>query len=340
MIQIQENISLQRLNTFGIEAKAKYFIEVVSTTQLEELIRHPVYRDHSHLILGSGSNVLFTKDYEGIIIKCALSGISIRNENDDFVLLKGGAGENWHSLVMHCIQHNWGGVENLSLIPGTVGAAPMQNIGAYGVEIKDVIECVNGIDLGTGIERSFTSSDCKFNYRESIFKQELKEKYFISSITLRLTKKNHQIKTVYGAIKEVLNKHSVLQPTIKDVSDAVIAIRQSKLPDPQLIGNAGSFFKNPAVSESVLEEMKKDYPSIPFYPTDNQYFKISAAWLIDQCGWKGKKFGSIGVHPLQALVLVNYGDGKGEEIFQLATRIQHSVKEKFGVTLTTEVNII
>ena len=340
MIQIQENISLQRLNTFGIEAKAKYFIEVVSTTQLEELIRHPVYRDHSHLILGSGSNVLFTKDYEGIIIKCALSGISIRNENDDFVLLKGGAGENWHSLVMHCIQHNWGGVENLSLIPGTVGAAPMQNIGAYGVEIKDVIECVNGIDLGTGIERSFTSSDCKFNYRESIFKQELKEKYFISSITLRLTKKNHQIKTAYGAIKEVLNKHSVLQPTIKDVSDAVIAIRQSKLPDPQLIGNAGSFFKNPAVSESVLEEMKKDYPSIPFYPTDNQYFKISAAWLIDQCGWKGKKFGSIGVHPLQALVLVNYGDGKGEEIFQLATRIQHSVKEKFGVTLTTEVNII
>ena len=340
MIQIQENISLQRLNTFGIEAKAKYFIEVVSTTQLEELIRHPVYRDHSHLILGSGSNVLFTKDYEGIIIKCALSGISIRNENDDFVLLKGGAGENWHSLVMHCIQHNWGGVENLSLIPGTVGAAPMQNIGAYGVEIKDVIECVNGIDLGTGIERSFTSSDCKFNYRESIFKQELKEKYFISSITLRLTKKNHQIKTAYGAIKEVLNKHSVLQPTIKDVSDAVIAIRQSKLPDPQLIGNAGSFFKNPAVSESVLEEMKKDYPSMPFYPTDNQYFKISAAWLIDQCGWKGKKFGSIGVHPLQALVLVNYGDGKGEEIFQLATRIQHSVKEKFGVTLTTEVNII
>ena len=340
MIQIQENISLQRLNTFGIEAKAKYFIEVVSTTQLEELIRHPVYRDHSHLILGSGSNVLFTKDYEGIIIKCALSGISIRNENDDFVLLKGGAGENWHSLVMHCIQHNWGGVENLSLIPGTVGAAPMQNIGAYGVEIKDVIECVNGIDLGTGIERSFTSSDCKFNYRESIFKQELKEKYFISSITLRLSKKNHQIKTAYGAIKEVLNKHSVLQPTIKDVSDAVIAIRQSKLPDPQLIGNAGSFFKNPAVSESVLEEMKKDYPSMPFYPTDNQYFKISAAWLIDQCGWKGKKFGSIGVHPLQALVLVNYGDGKGEEIFQLATRIQHSVKEKFGVTLTTEVNII
>ena len=340
MIQIQENISLQRLNTFGIEAKAKYFIEVVSTTQLEELIRHPVYRDHSHLILGSGSNVLFTKDYEGIIIKCALSGISIHSENDDFVLLKAGAGENWHSLVMHCIQHNWGGVENLSLIPGTVGAAPMQNIGAYGVEIKDVIECVNGIDLGTGIERSFTSSDCKFNYRESIFKQELKEKYFISSITLRLTKKNHQIKTAYGAIKEVLNKHSVLQPTIKDVSDAVIAIRQSKLPDPQLIGNAGSFFKNPAVSESVLEEMKKDYPSIPFYPTDNQYFKISAAWLIDQCGWKGKKFGSIGVHPLQALVLVNYGDGKGEEIFQLATRIQHSVKEKFGVTLTTEVNII
>ena len=340
MIEIQENISLRRLNTFGIEAKAKYFVEVTSAENLQELLRHPIYRDYPHLVLGGGSNILFTRDFEGMVIKCTLTGISVSREIDDFVYVRAAAGENWHALVEHCVQRNWGGIENLSLIPGTAGAAPMQNIGAYGVEIKDVIENVNGIEFSTGAARSFTNSDCQFNYRESIFKQELKEKYFISSITLRLTKRNHQINMQYGVIQEVLKQHHIDHPTIKDVSEAVIAIRQSKLPDPQLIGNAGSFFKNPTLSKEMFAFIKKDHPSMPFYSTDSQFVKIPAAWLIERCGWKGKKFGDIGIHSLQALVLVNYGNGKGEEIFNLAMKIQQSVKEKFGITLTTEVNII
>ena len=340
MIQIQENISLRRLNSFGIEVKAKYFIEISSTEVLQELLKHPIYRDHRHLVLGSGTNILFTKDFDGIVIKCNLTGMSIGHENDDFVYLRVCAGENWHTLVTHCVQRSWGGIENLSLIPGTTGAAPMQNIGAYGVEIKDVIENVYGFDLNTGTEQGFTISDCKFNYRESIFKQELKEKYFISSITLRLTKRNHQINMKYGAIQEVLRQRNILHPTIKDISDIVIGIRQSKLPDPLLIGNAGSFFKNPTVSEKVYNAIKAKHPSLPSYPTDNQSFKIPAGWLIEQCGWKGKKFGSIGVHPWQALVLVNYDHGNGEELFQLSMKIKQSVKEKFGVLLDTEVNII
>ena len=340
MIQLQENISLRRLNTFGIEAKAKYFVEVTSAEILQELLRHPIYRDYPHLVLGGGSNILFTRDFEGIVIKCTLNGISVSHETDDFIHVKAAAGENWHALVAHCVQHSWGGIENLSLIPGTVGAAPMQNIGAYGAEIKDVIENVNGIELSTGAEQSFTNSACQFNYRESIFKQELKEKYFISSITLRLTKKNHQINIQYGALQEALKQHHIDHPTIKDVSETVIAIRQSKLPDPRLIGNAGSFFKNATLSKEVFASIKNDHPSIPFYSTDSQFVKVPAAWLIEQCGWKGKKFGDIGIHSMQALVLVNYGNGKGEEIFNLAMKIQQSVKEKFGIILMTEVNII
>ena len=340
MIQIAENISLRRLNTFGIEAKAKYYAEVTSTGDLRELLQLPVYRDTSHLILGGGSNLLFTKDFDGLVIKSSILGSRTLEENEDFIVLEAGAGENWHSLVMHCVAHQWGGIENLSLIPGTCGAAPMQNIGAYGVEIKDVIINVKGIDLPSGVERTFINSDCHFNYRESVFKQELNEKYFISSITLRLTKKNHQLNTHYGVIQDVLNQQHISVPTIKDVSDAVIAIRQSKLPDPALIGNAGSFFKNPTVSENIFEMLRKEHPSIPSYPVENQNVKIPAAWLIEQCGWKGKKIGNVGVHPKQALVLVNYGKGNGAEIFQLATKIQESVKEKFSIVLGTEVNII
>ena len=340
MIQIKENISLQHLNTFGIDAKAKFFIEVSTDQVLQELLHHAVFRNNKYLILGGGSNILFTKNFDGLVIKSAMMGITVTAENDDFIFVRAGSGENWHQLVMHCLQHNWGGVENLSLIPGTAGAAPMQNIGAYGVEIQNVIENVNGIELSTGALRTFTNSDCHFNYRESIFKQELKEKYFISSITLRLTKKKHQINTSYGAIQDILKQQNITDPTIQDVSVAVMSIRQSKLPDPRVIGNAGSFFKNPTVHEKEVELIKKEYPSIPIYPIGNQNVKVAAGWLIEQCGWKGKKLGNIGVHPQQALVLVNYGNGKGEEIFQLAMKIQASVKDKFGITLATEVNII
>ena len=340
MITIEENISLRHLNTFGIAVKARYYVDVSSEGQLQEVIRHPVYLAQARLILGGGSNILFTKDFEGLVIKSSLVGRAIKKETTDTVLLEVGAGENWHELVMYCIQHDWGGVENLSLIPGTVGAAPMQNIGAYGMEIKDVIENVTGFNLQSGVRRTFTNSDCRFNYRESIFKQEAKGKYFISSITLRLTKKMHHLRMQYGAIQEVLKRRAVEHPTIKDVSDAIISIRRSKLPDPKVIGNAGSFFKNPTVREEVFAEIKNTHPLIPSYPADSQNVKIPAAWLIEQCGWKGKRNGNVGVHPQQALVLVNYGIGKGEEIVQLAIEIQASVKEKFGLTLATEVNII
>ncbi len=340
MINIRENISLQTQNTFGIRVSARYYCEVATVEDVTELWAHPVYQEQRHLILGGGSNVLFTKDFDGLIIKSGLLGLSVTAQNEENVLIEAGAGEAWHHLVMHCIDNGWGGIENLSLIPGTVGAAPIQNIGAYGVEIKDVIEKVSAIDLSTGRHRTFNNTDCRFGYRESVFKHEWKENIFISSITLRLTNKRHHLNTQYGAIKEVLKQRGIDQPTIKDVSDAVISIRQSKLPDPKVIGNAGSFFKNPTITQEVFAQIKNAHPSIPSYPADNQNVKIPAGWLIEQCGWKGKRFENIGVHPQQALVLVNYGGGNGEEILQLAKKIHSSVKEKFGVMLLTEVNII
>ncbi|HRI78207.1 MAG TPA: UDP-N-acetylmuramate dehydrogenase [Cyclobacteriaceae bacterium] len=339
MTTVVENVSLRKLNTFGIDVKASYYSEIQSPEAFQGLLSLPVYRHNRKLILGSGSNVLFTKDFDGLVLASAIKGIEIIQENDDYVVLKAGSGENWHGVVMHCVNHLWGGIENLSLIPGTCGAAPMQNIGAYGVEIKNVIENVNGIDLDTGHERTFNNSECQFSYRESVFKQALKEKYFISSITLRLTKKNHHFNTQYGAIKDMLKQKNIDVPTLRDISDAVISIRQSKLPDPSVIGNAGSFFKNPTLTQNAFAELKHAYPTIPSYPSDNQNVKVAAGWLIEQCGWKGKKLGNVGVHPHQALVLVNYGGGKGEEILELAKKIQASVSEKFSIALTTEVNI-
>ncbi len=337
---IKENVSLKPYNTFGIEAKARYFTEVTSESALQSLIKDPVYRDNKSLILGGGSNILFTRDFDGLVIKSSMLGRALFKKNDQHILLKAGSGEQWHDLVMYAVSQNYGGIENLSLIPGTAGAAPMQNIGAYGVEIKDVIESVEGIDLSAGAKRSFTNQECEFGYRESIFKQSLKEKFFISSITLRLTTKNHTVVTSYGAIKDVLKQRSIDDPTIKDVSDAVIHIRQSKLPDPRVIGNAGSFFKNPTISINAFQSLQSSYSNIPSYPVDNQSVKVPAGWLIEQCGWKGKRFGDVGVHPHQALVLVNYNNGNGEQIFDLAMKINASVYEKFGIKLTTEVNVI
>jgi UDP-N-acetylmuramate dehydrogenase len=243
-------------------------------------------------------------------------------------------------LVLHCVKNNWGGIENLSLIPGLVGAAPIQNIGAYGTEIKNMITQVEAIDLKTGLTKLFTNEECCFGYRESVFKNALREKYFISSITLTLTKKNHRLNTSYGAIHETLSSMNIEQPTIKSISDAVIAIRQSKLPDPRVIGNAGSFFKNPSITVNHYQSLQKTNTTIPSYPSANQEVKVPAGWLIEQCGWKGKKINHVGVHPKQALVLVNYGDGKGEDVFDLAVKIASSVKEKFNIELTPEVNII
>ena len=339
MIKIEENISLLLFNTFGIDVRAKFFVLIESIEQMKELIQSDLYKREKRLVLGGGSNILFTHDFDGLAVKVSIKGIEKVKENDTHVWLKSGAGEIWHDFVTHCVENNWGGVENLSLIPGTVGAAPMQNIGAYGVEIKNVVEKVECIDVTTGELRYFNNEECCFGYRESVFKQELQEKYFISSVTLTLTKKNHYVNTTYGAIQETLSQRGVYDATIRDVSSAVIHIRQLKLPDPRVIGNAGSFFKNPIITAEHYQSLKNSYPEIPGYSPVNQDVKVPAGWLIEQCGWKGKTFNTIGVHKYQSLVLVNYGGGKGDEIFQLAEKIKRSVEEKFGVKLMSEVNI-
>ena len=339
MIKIEENVNLKPYNTFGITASARYFCKIHTEDELLELLSTDLYKNERHLILGGGSNILFINDFDGLVIKVDLKGINKREEGDT-IELDVKSGEVWHEFVLHCVNKNWGGVENLSLIPGTVGAAPIQNIGAYGVEVKDVIKKVEGIDLLTSERRSFTHEECTFGYRESIFKHDLKEKFFISSVTLTATKQNHLLNTQYGAIKDTLNAMNVVTPTIKTISDAVIHIRKSKLPDPSIIGNAGSFFKNPTIALSHYENLKNQYPEIPGYPSANQIVKVPAGWLIEHCNWKGKRINNVGVHAHQALVLVNYGNAKGKEIFQLAQNILSSVKEKFAITLTPEVNII
>jgi UDP-N-acetylmuramate dehydrogenase len=340
MVSIEENKSLKPFNTFGIDVNAAYFTTITTLQELQEVLHSTIYKNEKHLILGGGSNMLFTKDFDGLIIKAAPKGIDIVSENEETITIKVASGEVWHELVMHCVKNNWGGVENLSLIPGLTGAAPIQNIGAYGVEIKNVIDEVHGIDLSTGEWRVFKNEECCFGYRESVFKHELKEKYFISSVTLTLTKKTHQFNITYGAIHDTLKSMHITTPTVQSISDAVIAIRQSKLPDPRVIGNAGSFFKNPTITQQHYQSLQKSFPQIPSYPSVNQEVKVPAGWLIEQCGWKGKKINEVGVHVHQALVLVNYGNGNGEEIFDLAMKILASVKEKFSITLTPEVNII
>ncbi|MFZ5971845.1 MAG: UDP-N-acetylmuramate dehydrogenase [Bacteroidota bacterium] len=340
MIPISERVSLKAFNTFGIDVYADFFCTVRSVQEFVALIQTVTYRQQRSLILGGGSNVLFLDDFKGLVIKNEIKGIEILHETDDYIFVRVGAGEVWHEFVMYCMQHNWGGIENLSLIPGTVGAAPMQNIGAYGVEVKDVIDNVDAVDVRTGEVRTFSNAECQFGYRESVFKGTLKEKFFISSVTLRLRKKNHQLHTSYGAIREVLASKKISSPTIQNISEAVIEIRSGKLPDPTKVGNAGSFFKNPVVTPDQFNELKKTYPTIPGYVSENQEVKVPAGWLIEQCGWKGKRKGDAGVHTHQALVLVNHGSAKGAEIFSLANEVKKSVKMKFNIELSTEVNII
>lgn len=315
-------------------------VTITSSDEARMVFKSELFRRNKHFILGGGSNILLTQDYDGLVVKNEIRGIEVVYEDDATVRLRVGAGENWHQLVMYCVDHDFGGIENLSLIPGTAGAAPMQNIGAYGVEVREVIHNVEAIDVRSASTRVFSRDECEFGYRESIFKQSLKDQYFISSITLSLTKKNHRYNTSYGAISDVLKQNNVETPSVKAISDAVIAIRSSKLPDPNAIGNAGSFFKNPSVEHSLYERLKEHHPDIPSFPGENNLVKIPAAWLIEKCGWKGKTIDSIGVHKNQALVLVNYGDGKGKDIWKLATDIQQSVQQKFGILLHPEVNVI
>lgn len=336
---IQKDIQLKPFNTFGIEATAKYFIEVSSIEQLQEILQNPDYQSTERLILGGGSNMLLTKDFEGLVIKIAIKGFEVVNENEDNIWLKVGAGVVWHDLVLQCVNQNYAGMENLSLIPGTVGAAPMQNIGAYGIEIKEIFEELQALEIATGEIKTFDKTSCSFGYRESIFKHEAKGKYIILNVTFKLNKRP-TFHIEYGAIKDTLGEMGISEMSIKAISDAVIHIRQSKLPNPAEIGNAGSFFKNPEIPNSQFEALKAQFPTIPSYPVSDTSTKVPAGWLIEQAGWKGQRFGNVGVHAKQALVLVNYGGGKGEEIKDLSQKIQASVKEKFGIQLSVEVNFI
>ena len=338
-MNILGNYSLKKLNTFHIEAFAKYFCEVASIEDIKEVLSANKYSSQTKLILGGGSNLLFTKDFDGIVIKNNLKGINLINEDDDFYYVKSGAGEVWHQLVMHCINNNYAGLENLSLIPGNVGASPMQNIGAYGAEIKDTFYQLEALHINDKTIQTFSNADCKFGYRESVFKHEIKNQFIITSVTYKLNKKPvYNIK--YGAIEKELETMGITQLSIQAISKAVCNIRNSKLPNPEVIGNAGSFFKNPEILKSKFDSLKNKFPAIVGYDLENGNLKLAAGWLIEQCGWKGKSFGDAGVHKLQALVLVNYANAKGNEIFDLSEKIMNSVKEKFGVDLEREVNII
>ncbi|HEY8688507.1 MAG TPA: UDP-N-acetylmuramate dehydrogenase [Chitinophagaceae bacterium] len=336
-MQVQLNYPLKKYNTFSIDTDAKYFAAFTSVEDLTLLITN--YASHNSLILGGGSNLLFTKNYDGLVLKNEIKGIHTVHEDEDHIYVKAGAGENWHWFVLHCIKNNFSGVENLSLIPGNIGASPMQNIGAYGVEIKNVFHSLEAFHLKEKRILNFTLNDCGFGYRESVFKKKYKDQFVILTVTYRLDKKP-QYNISYGAIKEELEKMNMKELSIQAISQAVINIRSSKLPDPNVIGNAGSFFKNPEVSEDNFKILKTKFENIIGFSLENGNVKLTAAWLIEQCGWKGYRRGDAGCHEKQALVLVNYGNASGEEICDLSEEIKKSVKEKFDVDLEREVNII
>ena len=334
---MKKNYSLKSLNSFSIDVNANNFCSVES---LSELLKFLKTKPSNLFILGGGSNILFTKNVEGTVLHINLKGIEVLKESNFFSEVKVSAGENWHDFVLWSIDKNLGGLENLSLIPGNVGTAPIQNIGAYGVELKDNFVSCEAVNLSTLEIETFTNLECKFRYRNSIFKSEKKGEYIIISVTFKLTNKNHKIKTSYGDIKKQLEKNSIKHPKIKDISDAVIQIRKSKLPDPKVIGNAGSFFKNPIINSKTFSTIIKQFPNIPNYKISKEEIKIPAGWLIEKAGFKGKKFNNYGVHDKQALVLVNYGNASGKEILELSELIQKTIITIFGIKLEREVNII
>ncbi len=337
-MQIKENISLQPFNSFGIDVYAKYFASFNSIDQLQELIASTQHKKNKHLILGGGSNILFTKNMEALVIKNEIEGVEVIEEQDDFILVQAGAGMNWHQFVVYCIHHGYAGVENLALIPGSIGASPMQNIGAYGVEIKDIFHSLEAIDMHDGNKKIFTNAECEFGYRESVFKNKYKDQFAITSVTYRLSKKP-VFNTTYGAIQQEIDEMGIKDLSIKAIAQAVMNIRNSKLPDPLKIGNAGSFFKNPEIETGEFEKIKLAFPSLVGYPTKKDNIKIPAGWLIEQAGWKGFKEGDVGCYDKQALVLVNYGKATGMQILDLSERIIKSVQSTFGIMLQREVNV-
>ncbi|MFV0541686.1 MAG: UDP-N-acetylmuramate dehydrogenase [Aestuariibaculum sp.] len=337
-MQIHQNISLKPYNTFGIDVKADYFVSVENIEELQQILALKDYPNK--LILGGGSNMLLTKNFNGLVIHINLKGIALINEDDNFAYIKAQAGEVWHEFVLWCINNNYGGVENLSLIPGNVGTAPIQNIGAYGVELKDSFFSCEVLAIVDGTVKTFTNAECHFGYRNSIFKQNEKNKYIITSVTFKLSKNSHNLHTNYGAIKGQLEIMGIKTPTIQTVSQAVIAIRKSKLPNPKIIGNSGSFFKNPIISIEDYTLLLNNFEDMPSYPVSDNEVKIPAGWLIEKAGFKGKTFGNYGVHKNQALVLVNYGGAKGNDILELSKLIQNTIKRLFDISIETEVNIL
>ncbi|MBK9540623.1 MAG: UDP-N-acetylmuramate dehydrogenase [Flavobacteriales bacterium] len=338
-MHLERNADLRTLNTFGVAARAPWLGRFRTVDDLRALVFAPELEGQPRLVLGGGSNILFTQDPQGVVLLNELPGIAVVHQDEEHVWVRSGAGVVWHELVLHTVAQGWGGLENLSLIPGKVGAAPMQNIGAYGVEIKDSFDHLEALRVEDGEVQVFRRSDCHFGYRESFFKREGRDRFVILNVTFKL-KKRPEVHTTYGAIQEVLAQRNITSPTIANVSEAVIQIRRSKLPDPAVLGNAGSFFKNPVVPQAVVDKIKAEHPKVVSYPAGPGEVKLAAGWLIEQAGWKGFRKGPCGVHKDQALVLVNHGGATGSNIFDLSTRILESVKQRFGVELEREVNII
>ena len=337
-MEIVHNFSLKKHNTFGIEAKAKQFVAVHSVQDLKTILQEN--KTQQKFILGGGSNMLLTKDIDALVIHIDLKGKKIIKENDDFVWVESQAGENWHEFVIWTIDQNFGGLENMSLIPGNVGTTPVQNIGAYGTEIKDTFVSCEAMTIESQEMKTFTNDECHFGYRESIFKNEAKNQFVITSVVFKLTKTNHKINTSYGDISSELAKYNITNPTLKDVSNAVIAIRQSKLPDPKELGNSGSFFKNPILLKSDFEKIHQQFPEMKYFDISETEVKVPAGWLIEQAGFKGKRFGDAGIHKNQALVLVNYGNATGQEILNVSKDIQETIFKTFGIHIEAEVNVI
>lgn len=337
-MQIESNFSLKNYNTFGIEAKAKQFVAVHSIDELKTILEnHP---NEKKFILGGGSNMLLTQDIDALVIHVDLKGKKIIQQDDDFVWVKSQAGENWHEFVLWTIEHDFGGLENMSLIPGNVGTTPVQNIGAYGREIKDTFVSCEAMEIATQNMRTFTKEECNFGYRESIFKQAVKDQFIITSVVYKLTKRNHKINTSYGDITKELENKEVPNPTLKDVSNAVIAIRQSKLPNPKELGNSGSFFKNPVVLKEYFFKIQEKFPEIRFFEVSPTEVKVPAGWLIEHAGLKGYRKDDAGVHKNQALVIVNYGNATGKELLELSKFVQKTVFDKYGIAIEAEVNVI
>ena len=337
MPAIRKDVNLGPMNTLGVETRAGQFVEIRNSEQLRLLFEDGFFRRQSPVVLGEGSNILFISEPDRPVVKLSVKGREIKSEDDGTVLLKAGAGENWHQLVKHSVEKGLGGIENLALIPGTVGAAPIQNIGAYGIEMKDVFHSLTAFDIKTGKFQTFSAADCGFGYRDSVFKNELKGRVIVCDVTLRLTKDSHNLNLSYSGLNDYLESKKIVSPTINDVFKAVVNIRRSKLPDPSDIGNAGSFFKNPVVSQNVFEQLQSRFSDLVAYPLQHgQSVKLAAGWLIEQCGWKGYRNQWVGVHNVQALVLINHGGGSGTQLLALAQEIRESVEARFGVELEQE----